>query len=985
MRLDLFTKARTNVKNLVKSAVQVLFVIFAFVLMIGVSYFYTSGIMRAHLNVEAENALSNVQSYIEADLLEPQATLAIIAESIRFMILQGNDFEAVKSYLTTVSDYTLNDAKMMSYMQDVYGVFDYFDNQFHTGSRGIAPASYVPSERPWYQAAVAAIDEIGITEPYVDSVTGAINVSYSRQIFDENGNRLGIIALDILMERIREYAIECNLSEDSYGMLLDSGLTIIAHPNSDFLGLSIYELSNGAMIAEDIQAGFRSAQYEYSTYLDEKATFFYERLNNGWVLGAITPTKTYYRSINIMAWFLTAIGGGLALILSTILIRITRAKDRANERTQVMLDVIPLCTNIWNKDLEEIDCNRESIRFFDLTSKEEYHLRWNELSPEYQPNGDHSATKSKQKIKEAFEKGYCRFEWMHQNPNSHAEIPSEVTLIRVEFNDEFIVVGSNRDLREEKKMIAALREEIEQRMSAEAANLAKSSFLATMSHEIRTPMNAILGITEIQLQDISIPKNLQEGLVKIHDASYTLLHIMNDMLDLSKIEAGKMEVKAAKYEVASLISDTIHLNIMRLGSKEIDFELDIDENIPSELIGDVLRIKQILNNLLSNAFKYTNKGMITFAARTEFLPHKKSVNLIFEISDTGEGMNSGQLAQLFDEYTRFHADSDSESVKLAEGSGLGMSIVQRLVELMGGTIEVDSGVDIGTTFFVRLKQGYDGAMPMGKEAVEQLKKFGFHGKYVKGADMIREYMPYGKVLVVDDVDTNLYVANGFLSPYGLQIDTASSGFEAIDKIRSGASYDIIFMDHMMPQMDGIEATKLIRLMGYKQPVVALTANALIGRAEMFLANGFDDFISKPIDIRQLNTCLNRLIRDRQPPEIIAEVRKKKRALRKIKFTEIEPKHLDPELKEIFIRDAKKTYQTIEEFHNNGYLAEDLQTFIISVHGIKNALLNVSEGELSQWALQLEMAGRGGDFELLKAKVPAFLEALKNVTEYLLYK
>jgi CheY-like chemotaxis protein len=348
-------------------------------------------------------------------------------------------------------------------------------------------------------------------------------------------------------------------------------------------------------------------------------------------------------------------------------------------------------------------------------------------------------------------------------------------------------------------------------------------------------------------------------------------------------------------------------------------------------------------------------------------------------------MSNRQLDQLFDEYTRFHTESDLESIKLAEGSGLGMSIVRRLVELMDGTIEVDSGLAIGTTFKVSLRQGYGGAGPIGAEAAEQLKKFGFHGKYLKGAEIVREYMPYGKVLVVDDVDTNLYVANGFLSPYGLEVDTAASGFETIDKLRAGASHDVIFMDHMMPQMDGIETTKRIRLMGYKQPIVALTANALIGRAEMFLANGFDDFISKPIDIRQLNTCLNRLIRDRQPPEIIAEVRKKKRALRKVKFTEKEPVSVDAELKEIFARDAEKTGQTIEEFHKNGYPAEDLQTFVISVHGIKNALLNVSEGELSQWALQLEMAGRDSDIALLKEKVPAFVVVLKNVIENLAYK
>ncbi|MDR0325815.1 MAG: response regulator, partial [Oscillospiraceae bacterium] len=223
------------------------------------------------------------------------------------------------------------------------------------------------------------------------------------------------------------------------------------------------------------------------------------------------------------------------------------------------------------------------------------------------------------------------------------------------------------------------------------ANEAKNRFLATMSHEIRTPMNAILGITEIQLHNETLPLTVQEGLVKIHDAGYTLLHIINDMLDLSKIEAGKMNVNPVKYDVPSLINDAVHLNILRLGSKPISFQLEVDEKIPSELYGDELRIKQILNNLLSNAFKYTERGVIALSVMAGLSPNQSEVELILRVSDTGQGMTETQIENLFEEYTQFGIAASQKN----EGVGLGMSIVQRLVNMMNGRITVESEPGVG--------------------------------------------------------------------------------------------------------------------------------------------------------------------------------------------------------------------------------------------------------------------------------------------------
>jgi len=245
-------------------------------------------------------------------------------------------------------------------------------------------------------------------------------------------------------------------------------------------------------------------------------------------------------------------------------------------------------------------------------------------------------------------------------------------------------------------------------------------------------------------------------------------------------------------------------------------------------------------------------------------------------------------------------------------------------------------------------------------------------------------MPYGRILVVDDVETNLYVAKGLMTPYGLSVETAMSGFETIEKIKDGAIYDIIFMDHFMPKMDGIETTKNLRELGYTRPIVALTANALAGQAEMFAANGFDGFISKPIDIRQLNVTLNRLIRDKYPVETIEAARQLKNNLKKSSANgdAVSQPSINPELAKVFTRDAEKAAAVLEAIQKKegNYGDEDIQAYIINVHAMKSALANIRETALSDTALKLEQAGRARDTSVMAAETPAFLNSLRTFIE-----
>jgi CheY-like chemotaxis protein len=253
------------------------------------------------------------------------------------------------------------------------------------------------------------------------------------------------------------------------------------------------------------------------------------------------------------------------------------------------------------------------------------------------------------------------------------------------------------------------------------------------------------------------------------------------------------------------------------------------------------------------------------------------IDIVFRISDTGRGMTGEQVDKLFDDYTRFNMEAN----RTTEGTGLGMGIAKRLVQLMSGEIGVESEPGRGSVFTVRLPQGtVVGARVLGKELAESISRLSYDQSAQKknGPQIVREYMPYGSVLIVDDMEPNLYVARGLMLPYGLSIETASSGHEAVSKIKNGAKFDIIFMDHFMPGMDGFEAVKIIREFGYTRSIVALTANAVVGQADLFMENGFDGFISKPIDIRQLNVTLNKLIRDRYPAETVEAARRLKDSL-----------------------------------------------------------------------------------------------------------
>lgn len=413
------------------------------------------------------------------------------------------------------------------------------------------------------------------------------------------------------------------------------------------------------------------------------------------------------------------------------------------------------------------------------------------------------------------------------------------------------------------RLLDALRKEKRSQQEAEAANMAKSSFLANMSHEIRTPINAILGMNEMILREEKDPA-IRGYAGNIQASGNSLLSIVSDVLDISKIESGKLEIIPVDYEVNSLISDCCNMAAGRAKAKELELLVECADNVPMKLCGDETHIRQIIMNLLTNAVKYTEKGTVKLIVSGRFTDG--GFVLKVDVSDTGIGIAEENLPQLFTQFQRF----DLQRNRNIEGTGLGLSIVKRLCDLMSGTITARSVLGSGSTFTVELPQKVVDSTPCG----------GVNLNYSAGAE--HEYhhsfeAPEAKILAVDDLPVNLLVIANLLKETRIKIDTAGSGRECLDKC-SQQKYDLILMDHMMPEMDGVQTFEKLHgdksSPNFETPVIMLTANALAGMREQYMDVGFADYVSKPVRGAKLEEAIRRNLPESlikpASPEIPAE-------------------------------------------------------------------------------------------------------------------
>ncbi|MDR0239276.1 MAG: response regulator [Deltaproteobacteria bacterium] len=679
------------------------------------------------------------------------------------------------------------------------------------------------------------------------------------------------------------------------------------------------------------------------------------------------------------------------------------ARREAEERARMLLDTIPEAAVLFNQDDHILDCNHTFLRMFGLADHAEYKICFHELSPAFQPDGAASRSKARAFARAAFESGRQKFAWMHCTRSGEA-LPTEITLVRLPWQGGWCLAAYIRDLRAIKAQELQARQAEERAQSlevisraAQMASEAKSEFLAKMSHELRTPLNVVIGFLGLELQK-KLPRETADNLEISLDACHNLLHLINDILDISKIEAGRFELANINYRLVGLIDELVRLDVFRLESKPISFCLEVDENLPSWFYGDDLRIKQVINNLLSNAFKYTEHGTVTLSVglAPEEEMQAGSAFLRFSVRDTGQGIEAGNLENLFTSYARF----DSKTNRLIEGTGLGLPIAKGLLEQMGGRMEVASEYGKGSVFSCVIPQLVIDPTPIGSLAMQELtgsRATLRRGKTRRRAPWQCAHMPYARVLVVDDVPANLGVARAMLQRYGMAVDCVAGGREAIELIRSGQiRYNAVFMDHMMPGMDGVEALRWIRGINsdYARavPIIILTANVVAGNEQKFLDLGFQAFLGKPVDPSKLDAVLNRWVKDaRQEAGLNAENRvfsaAKASAAQDARLSGIRIEGLDAEeavsrfgceesYLEVLRAYAVHTPQLLEQMRRLG--EADLAEYALVAHGMKGASYGVGARTLGDMAKKLERAATSKNGRKVRQGLSPFLNAAEKL-------
>jgi len=533
-------------------------------------------------------------------------------------------------------------------------------------------------------------------------------------------------------------------------------------------------------------------------------------------------------------------------------------------------------------------------------------------------------------------------EWV-KYPNGEQKF---LETIRTPLIQDGMVIGLLGIMRDATELQIALEEANTAKEQAEHGNRAKSAFLANMSHEIRTPMNAIIGMAELALRK-GLADDAREEILTIKRSSENLLSIINDILDLSKIESGKLEIVPRDYCFSSLANDVISIIKTKLAGSEVRFDVCIDSNIPNALFGDETRVRQVLLNILSNAVKYTKNGFISFSVNGEIY-EEDTINLTMSVADSGIGIKRKDIRKAFENFVQVDLDTN----KGVEGTGLGLAITKNLVNAMGGNISVESEYGKGSVFTITLPQKI--------RSHEPVASFRNSGEFIAFA--VKFNAPDAAVLVVDDIRTNLSVAEGLLLPYKIQVDTVLSGETGIEAIKK-KRYDLVFMDHMMPVMDGVEATRRIREFAKDLPIIALTANALYGVKEMFLSNGFNDFLSKPIDIVKLEAVLEKWIPKEKQLEAKPEF--------DIGYDEISLQTLG-----VFRKDGAEKIEEIKKCVEIG----NYRLYTIHVHALKSALANVGAKKLAESANALEVAGNNINVDFIKLHTPKFLADLKDILD-----
>jgi len=699
---------------------QILFVVIAFVVMVTVSCLYVNNLLKKNLQTMAEETFTHLETLIIAELTEPRTAMRAISYNIRSMILDGSSDEEIFNYMRIIA----NDLKTKTdgfVLDGLYGHFNIFGNiYFTTSTDWVVTPDYDATTRPWYIAGVKANGEVAFSPVYFNVRFQDFVVTVARQIFDDNGNQLAVIALNVPLYNITNVVVKAQLSQGGYGFLMDENFVLITHKDKDVIGKSLPEVNpDFTAISENLKQGLYIPAVETKNDQDDVLIVYCEKLENGWYLGLTTFKKEYYAQLREMALIIIILGTVLSAALILILIRIDAAKKKSDSESRY-----------------------------------------------------------------------------------------------------------------------------------------KSAFLANMSHEIRTPMNAIIGMTTIG-KKASDSSRKDYCFTKIEDASNHLLGVINDILDMSKIEANKFEIIPVEFELDKMLRRVINVVNFSINKKRQKFSVHIDHSIPRTLIGDDQRITQVITNLLGNAVKFApEEGAIALevclAEKTNDL-----CTLRVSVSDNGIGINAEQQAKLFKSFEQ----AEYSTTRKYGGTGLGLAISKSIVEMMGGSIWVESEPGKGSVFLftIQVQCGTD------EKRIDADKR---QAEEAKSAEIVGIFAGR-RIMLVEDVEINREIVQALLEPTKLKIDCAENGAEAVHMfVESSDKYDIIFMDIQMPVMDGYDATQRIRALEAEKvtasggntvrrvPIIAMTANVFKEDIEKCLEAGMDSHVGKPLDLEEVMTCLH---------------------------------------------------------------------------------------------------------------------------------
>ena len=841
--------------------------------------------------------------------------------------------------------------------ENTTGLYGYINGEYLDGAMWDPEAGFVPTERPWYKKTIENKGDITLIDPYLDAQTGKITMTISKQLADGTS----IVAMDIVLDQVQNITEESvRTGKADYEFILDSRGMVVAHSKTDEIGKNYSSdqkdfwglIVSGATGAND---DFFEFDYERSHYI-----VYSERIENDWRCLTIKNATEIFTPLKILLGITIAVVIVIVGILSYILNESNRRYSMAKKLNEQLASLSNIYLSVYDIDLVE-DTFKEIQSVKPIPGEPVDETAY--TSARALIEARMRAMVAKISLEDTLR--FINLATLNERLSDYDTVAIEYRNVNLKWRRCRFIVSKRlkngavsnvlwmiEDIDKEKKERDDLLNLSER---AFAASEAKSSFLSNMSHEIRTPINAILGMNEIILRE-SKDAAIISYAESIKNAGNTLLGIINDILDFSKIEAGKLEIIPADYDLSSLINDLVNMIQVRARKKGLTLSPEFDKNLPKMLHGDEVRIKQVITNILTNAVKYTEKGIVTFSMGFRRLENESdSIMLQVSIKDTGIGIKPEDLKRLFDEFERL----EEKRNRNIEGTGLGMAITKNLLHLMKSSLKVESIYGLGTKCSFELKQKVVKWEPLGDYETAYRKSIEGHVKYKE-----KFRAPTARVLVVDDNRMNLLVFAHLLKQTELQIDTATNGEEGL-LMTQETKYDIIFLDHMMPGMDGVETLQELKAQpsnpNRDTPTVCLTANAISGAREKYLAAGFDGYLTKPLNPSKLEAMLLSYL----PAEKVTGTSDE--AAEQSKPARSKYEHLNIAMGLEYSNDSEEMYRSVLEMFcgledekkddlrrtfDNG----DWKNYTIFIHGLKSTALSIGGERLGDLAKKLEKAG-----------------------------